>query len=145
MRQLATVDRRKGELIVCSYSQTVPGFWIACDPFFRLPGDADDTQLATALLDALGSSRHNVSPPRKGVTPFDPILRSLKLTSYAQYMRGTLSVGVMRNSRQVIVTPKLNGGARTGFTEMLDQAETLNDPSALVMSQAVRRALARAV
>ena len=145
MRQLATVDLRNGELIVSSYSQTVPGFWIAYGPIIRLLGDADDTVLGTALNDVLAHSRCSVSPPPKGATAFDSVLRLLKLKSYAQYVRGTLSVGVMRDGRQVIVTPKLNGGAATGFTDMPDQAETLNDPSPAAMSQAVWRALARAV
>jgi hypothetical protein len=54
-------------------------------------------------------------------------------------------VGVMRDGRQVIVTPKRNGGAATGFAEMPGKAETLDDPSPEAMSQAVWRALARAV
>ncbi len=140
-----TVDLRNGELIVSSYSQTGPGCWIAYGPFIRLPGDAADTVLGTALNDALAGSQCDVSPPPKGATPFDHVLRLLKLTSYAQYMRGTLSVGVMRDGRQVIVTPKRNDGAATGFTEMPGKAETLDDPSAAAMSQAVWRALARAV
>ena len=145
MRQVATVDLRNGELIVCSYSQTVPGCWIAFGPIIRLRGDADDAVLGTAVNDALAGSRCNVSPPRQGGTPFDTVLRSLKLQSYAQYMRGTLAVGVMRDGRQVTVTPKRNGGAATGFTEQPAQAETLDDPPPAELSQAVWRALARAV
>jgi hypothetical protein len=50
----------------------------------------------------------------------------------------------MRDGRQVTVTPKRNGGAATGFTEMPQQGETLKDPSPAAMSQAVWRSLARA-
>lgn len=145
MRQLATVDLRNSELIVCSCSQTARGCWIAFGPLIRLPGDAGDAVLGTALNDALAGSRCNVTPQPDGATPFDTVLRSLKLTSYAQYLRGTLAVGVMRDGRQVTVTPKRNGGAATGFTEMPDQGEILKDPSPAAMSQAVWRALGRAV
>lgn len=145
MTQMATVDLRKGELIVCSLSQTVPGFWITSGPFFRIPEDSDDNELAGALDQALSSSRRNASaPPVKGRGPFAPVLEALGLRSYAEYMRGSLSVGITRDDSEVVVTPKLNGGARAGFTELLDQVETLHDSSALAIAQAVRRALGRA-
>ena len=144
MTQLATTDLRGGELIVCSFSQTGPGFWIADGPFFRLPETARDDQLGTALENALGASRTGASPPPRGSTPFDPVLRELRLRSYGEYMRGTLSAGITRDGDQVVVTPRHNGGRRTGFTELLDQSETLTGPSPLALALAVRRALARA-
>jgi hypothetical protein len=142
--QLATADLRRGELIVCSFSQTGPGFWVAGGHFLRLPETAGDDQLGAALDEALSSSRTGASPPPRGSTPFDPVLRELRLRSYGEYMRGTLSAGIARDGDEVVVTPKQNGGSRTGFTELLDQAETLTSPSASALAQAVRRALARA-
>lgn len=139
----ATVDQRAGELIVCSYSKTTAGFWVMNGHYERLPSDVDDEHLGATVLAALAASEHGVAvPPRTG-TPFDPVLRELRLRSYGRYMIGTAQVGVSRTRDGVTVTPKHNGGTRQGFTEIEAEAEVIPDPGNASLAAVVHRNLAR--
>ena len=146
MTQLANVDSRNGEFLVCSYSKTPAGFWIANGTFIRLPGGCSDDQLGTAATNALAASTEQTTmPPRSGPSPFEPVLRELKLKSYGQYMKGTLSVGLMREGPRVVITPKRNGGAREGFTELTEESDSIDGASANhEVGSAIRRALENA-
>jgi hypothetical protein len=141
--QRATVDRRSGALIVCSYSKTTAGFWIMNGHYDRLPDDIDEEHLGVAVLTALDASKHGVAVPSRTGTPFDPVLRELGLRSYGQYMTGTAQVAVTALDG-VTIAPNHNGGTRQGFTEIEADTEVIHDPRSISLAAGVHRGLARA-
>jgi hypothetical protein len=146
MTKLASVERRKGEFIVTSYTQTPPGFWQMNGHFSRVPSDADARDLGQALLDALDAS--NQIPLRDidaSNDSFAPVLEELGLKNYAQYMKGAVSVSLEVDNDDVLkITPMRNGGAREGFIEIADEARVLVDRSAGSLGSAVELAMAQA-
>jgi hypothetical protein len=142
MTQLATVERRKGEYLVCSFSKTTPGFWVMNGLFRRLPGDVDDDSLGDAVSWALDFSTEGVNPPPlNGPSPFMSVLLELGLASYGQYMKGASSVGIRREGDRLTVTPKHNGGPRAGFTEIHERVQNLDTPNPTALAIAIRVAL----
>ena len=126
--QHATVDRRAGELIVCSYSKTTAGFWVGNRHHKRLPVAVGDDELGAAVVAAPDHSEYNAAlPPRDG-TPFDPVLRELGLRSFGDYMTGTAQVGISGALDGISVTPKHNGGGKVGFTEIRAAIEFVKRP-----------------
>jgi hypothetical protein len=143
MKQLATVDSRKGTLVVSSYSRTIPGFWIMNGTFVTMHADGDEQSLGQAVFDALDASTDGLAPPsRNGPSPFAGVLRDLGLSSYGQYMEGAVSVGVCREGEGLVVTPKRNGGVSSGFVEMCEKALLLDGSEPVALARAVRKALA---
>lgn len=146
MRRLASVERRRAEFIVTSYTQTPPGFWQMNGHFSRMPSDIEATDLGQALLDALDASNRI---PLRGIdasnASFDPVLEELGLKDYAQYMKGAVSVSLeIGNDDVLTITPMRNGGVREGFVEMTDKARVLFDLSAGSLGGAVEQAMALA-
>lgn len=145
MNALVSVDARKGELVVSSYSQTTAGFWVMNGGFERIGEDAPAAELGSAVARCLAASESGVElPPRSGLSPFQAVLDALSLSSYAQYMKGAKSVGVAATARGVSITPKKNGGSRSGFLEIDDLTEELEDSRPEQLGAAVLRALHQA-
>lgn len=141
MNALVSVDARRGELIVSSYSRTTAGFWVMNGHFERLDAGASAADLGSAVARRLSDSESGVYlPPRSGPSPFRPVLDALGVSSYAQYMKGASSVGVAVTEGRLAVTPKRNGGSRTGFVEIDDLTEQLGGVSPMELGEAVLRA-----
>jgi hypothetical protein len=113
----ASVDHRKSEYIVTSYTQTDAGFWQMNGHFSRLRSSAVPDDLGQAVLSALdASNRLPLTHTGASESAFAPVLEELGLKTYTQYMKGTLSVSVEIAEGDVLsITPMRNGGAREGF------------------------------
>jgi hypothetical protein len=69
------------------------------------------------------------------------MLEMLGLPNYSVYMRGTKSVGVYSErdveQEMIEVTPKKNGGGRSGFTPIPERAQTFDYDSPEQLGEAV--------
>jgi hypothetical protein len=143
--KLASVERRKGEYIVTSYTQTQPGFWQMNGHFSRLPLHTTAEELGLALLAALdASNRIALRDVDASADSFAPVLAALGLKNYAQYMKGATSVSLEIGDDDVLrATPMRNGGAREGFVEIADRTRLLADHAAGALGTAVNEMMAQ--
>jgi hypothetical protein len=119
--QLAGVDLRQGEYLVCTYSRTAKGLWVLDGAPARLPEAAGDDALGLSVDEALGRSRGGLDDLTRDSEPARPLLQLLGLTDFATYAKGTRSVEVYREAGDggtVEVTPRRNSGGRTGFVSI---------------------------
>ena len=143
MSDSVSVDWRRGEWFVASFSKTVPGFWVMNGWLRRLDGGESDAAIGAAVTEGLDASEVGVEPPGRDDNPAAPLLRMVGLRSYGAYMRGTRSLSVRREGEAVTVEPMRNEGSRGGFTYLPDRAEVLDEPSEEILGRAVRDALLR--
>jgi len=134
------VDQRGGEWFVASYSQTIPGFWQMNGWLCRLGSDSSDEAIGAAVEEALEASETGVERRSNAAAP---LLEMVGLRTFGAYMRGTRSVGVMRDGEAVTIEPKRNEGARGGFSPLPDRVEVIHAPSRAELGNAVRRAFDR--
>jgi endonuclease YncB( thermonuclease family) len=128
--QLASVDLRRGEYIVCPYSRTAKGTWVLDGKPVRLPvTDTTAEQLGEAIGAALAQSREGVEELTRDSQRARPLLDLLQLSDYATYAKGTRQVEVYRDGDTVEVTPQRNEGGRRGFTPIDTEMRTLISPS----------------
>lgn len=146
MNRLVSVELRRSEFIVTSYTQTPPGFWQMNGHYSRVPSDVGPPLLGQSVSDALdASNRLQLRDVDASADSFAPVLVALGLKTYGQYMKGTVSVSVEVGDDDVLrVTPMRNGGPREGFVEIVDSARVLNDHSAASVGAAVVNAMTMA-
>jgi hypothetical protein len=143
--RLASVERRESEYVVTSYTQTPPGFRQMNGHFSRVPEGAV-SELGQRLLAALdASNRITLTDVDASADSFAPALDALGLKSYAQYMKGAISVSLEIDNDDVLrITPMRNGGAAEGFVEINERSRPLEDRSADSVGAAVEEAMAQA-
>jgi len=142
--QRATVDCRDGQLIVASYSKTVPGFWVMNGSFEILPVEVDSARLGAAVDAALEHSGHEFPSPDPSYRPITPVLDALGLRSFAAYLKGATSADVARTGL-ITFRSTHNAGTRTGFVEIEGaEFDVASDATHDEIGQATRRALAGA-
>jgi len=140
----AEVYSRGTDIIVCSYSKTLPGFWVMNGSFIRLSDHAEDARLGTAVLDGLAASTQGIGPPDpKGPSPFAPVLKVLGIRSFSQFAAGACAVNIERRGTGITVTPTVNGGSQRGFVPQPGMAIPAVAESPSRLGAAVRSALAR--
>jgi CDI immunity protein len=144
VKRSVSVDRRKAEFIVTSYTQTPPGFWQMNGHFSRVPCDAEATELGHAVLEALdASNRITLRDVDASSNSFAPVLAELGLRNFAQYMKGAVSVSVKLGDDDILrITPMRNGGAREGFVYITDKVRVVEDRSVEALGIAVQDAMA---
>jgi hypothetical protein len=140
---MASVEERAGSLVISSYSKTVAGFETMNGWFVAIDSDSDDAVVGEAVFNALGRSERVVPTPPVDSNPLAPLLKSLGVSSWRQYVKGVRSVSVYRDDKIEIV-PCENRGSKEGFVEITDDAVKLSEPTAAELGQAVRDALALA-
>jgi hypothetical protein len=151
MRRSARVELRGECLIVSSWSATqgnfpalVQGDWAesAAEP-------VTDEVSGSLVRSALGASEDGVPYPDFRNDPEPARRRKMlfklaKVRSESELTRGMRSVAVDwdDSGTEMKITPYSNGGPKAGFTEMLDQAFTIDSSSSDgEVGAAVRRAL----
>lgn len=77
-------------------------------------------------------------------SPFTPVLKAVKASSYTKYAAETQACAVERDVDEVSVVPYHNNGPRQGMTALLDQAERLTSPAPLEIAEAAQRVIRRA-
>ncbi len=141
--EMVNVDQRGDEWFVASYSKTVPGFWVMNGWLCRLGSETSDEAIGAAIEKGLDASETEVETPGRDSNPAAPLLEMVGLRSYGAYMRGTRSVGIMRDGGAVTVEPTRNEGSRGGFTPLTDRVEVMQGPSRAELGRAAREGLAR--
>lgn len=146
--RLCNVDLRAGEYIVQPYSETEDGFWVLDGQPIRLASGASPGELGQAIRDALAVSRRDIANPPRDTDAARPLLEMLGLRDYATYARGTRSVGVRTadtpDGEQIKITPKRNGGPRTGFTPLKEHRVVFSYDSPGQLGKAVIEAFEHA-
>ena len=145
MSDMVSVDQRGDELFVASYSKTVPGFWLMNGWLRRLALEISDEAIGVAIEEGLDASESEVEAPGRDTNPAAPLLEMVGVRSFGAYMRGTRSVGVVRDGAGITVEPTRNQGSRGGFTPLPDRADVMQRPSRYELGRVVREALARAL
>jgi hypothetical protein len=132
------VYRRDGRLLIAPYYAT-DGPWRQGYPAMVMPADAAAAEVGAAVRFAL--ERSAAGPPGSR-TPARPLLlRAAGARGEGQFTRGAEAVDVQLEGRSVRVTPMRNLGADMGFDFRTDTEVVLEDPDALTLGGAVRRAL----
>jgi hypothetical protein len=142
--QTASVDLRRGELIVQGWNRTIAGFWIANEHWARVPNDVDDVALGRAVEDMLVVTEWDVPVPERD-TWRPPIYAALGVRTHGQYARGVREVSVERRTNEIAVQSYRNAG-RDGFVPYPDDRvvlEATTQPGSL--GATVRAALQRAL
>jgi len=133
MSSLASVYARRGSIYVAPSSKTEAGFWVEHGPYFaeaEADARAEPMTLARHVLAALAASRVGMpTPPRDELRSRLPEFAGVK--SYATFMRGAQLVTVSRENETITLTPTSNGGARTGFTPLVDEVVRVDSPDQL--------------
>jgi hypothetical protein len=145
--KLASVDLRRGEYLVSTYSKTIPGFWILDGTPTRLPQESSPSQLGEAIRAALDKSRQGVEGPGIEGKPGQPLLDLLGLPDYSTYAKGTRSVEVYLDSDReetVEVTPNRNEGGNQGFTPIEEELRTFTYESPAHLGTEVIKAFEKA-
>lgn len=145
MRRVVSVDRRSDELLVTSYTQMPSGVWRMNGCYWRLPVNAEERELSQSLQEALEVSNTQPVPEGGPGAGFDALLRELGIPDVLNYMKGALEVNVEVLKTGVIrVTPMRNGGGRSGFADIAEEAIDLDNPTGEALARAVVDAFARA-
>lgn len=142
--QLVSVDLRKGEYIVQSYSLCKAGYFIGNVKFERLAETVSDGELGEAVLRAKERSVKGVPnpAPREPLPSLVHLLEELGVRTYAQYVKGTKDVGVEFFSGGIVdIAPHRNAGGKDGFVPIADARGTWNNPDAEELGKAVRAGL----
>ena len=147
MKRRAVVDARGDRLFVSSWSTTEYGATVQ-DDWIEVAGEpVPDAVLGGLVRSALANSRTGIPHPDYSSGPTPAVRKLWKLAnvrSESAFERGThaLYVKYEDSTPDLVVMPYRNGGRRSGFTEMLDQAIILDARADDVMlGTAVRRAL----
>jgi len=144
--QLASVDLRQGEYLVCPYSRTAKGIWVLDGKPVRLSETGTTAeQLGEAIDAALAQSREGVEELTRDSQPARPLLDLLQVPDYATYAKGTRQVEVYRDGDTVELTPQRNEGGRRGFTPIDTHMQTLTNPSPYQLGTEVITAFHKAV
>lgn len=141
--EMVNVDLRRGEWFIASYSKTIPGFWVMNGWLRRLGSETSDEVIGAAVEEGFKASETGVEAPGRDANPAAPLLEMVGLRSFGAYMRGTRSVGIMRDGESVTIEPMRNEGSRGGFTPLPDRAELIQRPARVELGKAVRDAIAR--
>lgn len=146
MMKAVSVVRRRAEFIVMSYTQAPAGFWQMNGHFSRVPVDVEAKGLGSTVLEELEASNQiALRDVGRSANPFAPVLAALGLKSFAQYMKGAVSVDIaIGEDGGLRVTPMRNEGARGGFVEITEDSSILADSSAEALGAAVEEAMAKA-
>ena len=143
--------QKDGRVFVQPYSKTFEGANIADGLPAVIASMTDAQVLGSSIVAALHASNRRPLPNRNlRVDPPDrELLEWLGLRTYGQYMRGvrTLSVRASYDDTdiaEVTVTPKRNGGPRTGFTEIGEERVLLHYESPAQLGRAVLEAMKKA-
>lgn len=141
--QMVEVDRRKGEYIVCVYSQTGKGVWVLDGTPERLSQDATPDQLGATIDAALDRSRSGLPELTRDSKPAQPLLDLLQVRDYATYAKGTRSVEVYRDGDTIEVTPRRNEGGRNGFTPIEEEIITFSPTTAEQIGEEILNAFTK--
>lgn len=144
--QTVSVDVRGDSIFVTSSSQTVDGFWIANGSVERLPCDATDEEVGSAVLRARARSETGVeNPPRRGKLPgLAALLAAAGVASWEKYSYGLRSLSMCFGDAGTIVYPWRNNGPHKDHTPILEAIETFTDLDPATIGRAARRGLERA-
>ncbi len=152
MKRIAKAQLRNGRLIVSSWSATEGRFpaVIQDDWAGAADGPVGDEVCGALVRSALAASRDGVPYPdfRNDPEPGRRRKMLFKLAgvkSETDFATGMRSVSIDWNDTdpEMRITPYRNGGRRDGFTQMLDEAFTVDaNANDAVLGAAVRRAMA---
>jgi hypothetical protein len=144
--QMAQVDLRQGEYLVCPYSRTAKGTWVLDGKPARLAEVGTRAeQLGEAIGAALAQSREDVEELTRDSQPARPLLDLLQVPDYATYAKGIRQVEVYRGGDTVELTPQRNEGGRRGFTPIDTDTRTLTSPSPDQLGTEVITAFSKAI
>jgi hypothetical protein len=151
MSRNAHVDLRSVRLVVSSWDTTQGNYPATIQEDWAEAADepVTDEAIGTLVWSALAASRDGVPYPdfRNDAEPARRRRAAHKLAgvkSETGYVAGMRAVSVRTDdvSREMRITPKQNGGRRTGFSEMLDDVITITEPpDNAALGFAIRRAL----
>ncbi len=93
------------------------GAWIATPPLQSV--DVGNTELlGTYTTKALDCSKMDVPHPTEFKSLIAPLLALADARTWAQFVRGTLVLGVKSSDSQIILTPYANKGSTGGFANI---------------------------
>ncbi len=136
------VSLRRGVLWVCSYDQTVDGFWVMSEVTGPLDADMDDAALGRCVLAARRSSKIGVPTPSVAeLSRPAPVVAAAGVKSYAQFIKGLRSVNITFDGTAAEITPLSNLGARGGLVPIVDLVRRVDPLDADEIGGTVRSAL----
>jgi len=143
---LVEVSRRLGVLWVCSYSQTVDGFWVMNGAIESLDDSTADERLGSSVLDMGRVSRLGVPTPTVAeLSRPAPVVVAAGLRSYGVYLKGLRSVSVQFGVNSVRVVPQRNGGTKEGLVPIDHASVDLESLEPAIVGAGVRASLAEAI
>lgn len=135
-----------GRVFIGPYSFTENGPLIG-DGLPTVVGSIDDPALGQVAVDALFRSNARVLPERDlyNDPPDREFLAWLGLADYAEYVRGVRMVQLLSifddKISSVKLTPTKNGGARSGFTPLIEERVDVPCETPAQLGDAIREAM----
>ena len=119
--KMATAYLRNEKIYLHPDSETVKGFWMACEPV--LVTNEKDEGLGETVLQILAQSTENIPHPEswahaESLNAIKALVRATGVHSYEAFADSTKCVGIRLDNTGVIFTPTLNGGYRRRFLNL---------------------------
>ena len=119
--KLASAYLRTGKIFLLPFSRTTKGFWIGCEPI--LVTSESDKSLGEQVLQILAKSTENIPHPESMATSHTwnstkALVRAAGVRSYEAFADSAKSVGIALDDKEVVFTPRLNGGYRRRFLNL---------------------------
>lgn len=128
MAHHAGVIQREGHYVVYCWARRMSGSLTVSEPVMRIDsGNAAD--LGRAIRTALHEGPEKPVPdrtPGEGFQNLRPVLKSLKIRSWAALTRGSRSISIVEDGPTITLLPSENKGARTGFIDRPEYKDTLS-------------------
>lgn len=125
----ANAIRWQDRILIHAEAKTVPGFYMACFPWLKLPRDASQAELGAAIQEALRGFRSDVPVPDfrtpSGKAFLSERLQAAGVRSERQFMNGSERVDIDTRNGVLRFTPCRNNGAvgpKRGYSEINEAA-----------------------
>ena len=140
-------------VIIHGKIEAIYGGWFVYEPYITLSIDANDSEIGSALRQALSQSKKEseLDKPiadeeyKKGF--MKPILKSAKVTSYRKLVQNSIYCSVAHINDRIEITPTHNGGtkgSKKGFGHLPDQLTAMDiDVSDQILGKTLKKCFAR--
>src|SRR6476620_11849530 len=124
----ATAYERRGKIYIHSDSKTTTGLWLLSEPVLSHPVEERGT-IAESIRIALNASHEGLPHPKIWTNLTAPLLEAAGVSSFNTFAKSTKCVSISSENGMITLTPTRNGGTKTGFAHLNEQAIQLDEAS----------------
>lgn len=124
----ATAYERRGKIYIHSNSGTTTGLWLFSEPVLSHSIEERDL-IADSVRVVLNASRRGLPHTKIWTNLTAPLLKVAGVSSFNTFAKSTKCVSIRSDSGLITLTPTRNGGTKTGFAHLNDQAIQISEAS----------------